>query len=377
MKDGDLIFCKQCVMDSTGNPEFTIDANGICNYCHEYKEKEKIRLLPSPEREEALKSIIKSIVDSGKGKSYDCIIGVSGGVDSTYTAYLVKKLGLRPLAVHFDNGWNSELAVHNIQKVLEVLGIDLYTYVVDWNEFKDLQYSFLKASTPDGEIPTDHAILAILYKIAGKHGIKYIISGNNFKTEGVMPKLWSYGHIDWRYIQSVHKKFGKKRLKTYPHFTVFKFLWYTFFLRIRMISILNYVNYNRTEAMDLLLSELKWQYYGGKHYESTYTKFYQGYILPTKFNIDKRKIHLSALILANEITREQALNELEKPIYPNDQFFSDREYVIKKFRINEEEFNEIINSEPKTFFDYPNDFFIQSFFRKFLGFLRKKKLFYN
>ena len=255
-----VISCKQCVMDSIGNPEIVLDEHGICNYCHEYREKEKIRLLKSPERENALKDLVARIKKSGEGKPYDCLIGVSGGVDSTFTANYVKKLGLRPLAVHFDNGWNSELAVHNIQKVLEKLDIDLYTYVVNWNEFKDLQMSFLKASTPDGEIPTDHAILATLFQVAGKHNIKFIMSGNNFKTEGVMPRLWAYGHIDWEYIKGIHEKFGTKKLKTFPHFTLTKFLWYTLVKRVKMISILNYMDYDKDEAMRVLLEELNWQY---------------------------------------------------------------------------------------------------------------------
>jgi GMP synthase PP-ATPase subunit len=192
------------------------------------------------------------------GKKYDCLIGVSGGVDSTYTAFLVKQLGLNPLAVHFDNGWYSELAVNNIQKTLEILKIDLYTYVVNWEEFKDLQLSFLKSSTPDGEIPTDHAILSVLYEIARNNKIKYIISGNNFKSEGIMPRFWAYGHIDWKYIKSIHHIFGSKKLKTYPHLTIFKFLWYTLFCRIKIISILNYIDYDKSSAMEVLQNKSVW-----------------------------------------------------------------------------------------------------------------------
>ena len=337
-----VIFCKQCVMDSTGNPEIYLDSEGICNYCHEYREKEAVRLLTSLQRERALNVLVNRIKKTGEGKPYDCLIGVSGGVDSTFTAYFVKKLGLRPLAVHFDNGWNSELAVHNIQKVLEKLDIDLFTYVVNWNEFKDLQMSFLKASTPDGEIPTDHAILATLYQVAGKHNIKFIMSGNNFKTEGVMPRLWSYGHIDWRYIKGVHKLFGTKKLKTFPYFTLTKFLWYTLIKRAKMIAILNYMDYAKDEAMRVLMEELKWQYYGGKHYESNYTKYFQGIVLPQKFHIDKRKLHLSALILCGQMNRIDALKELGKPIYPLDKIGDDTEYIIKKFGMEADELEAIL-----------------------------------
>ncbi|GJM33476.1 MAG: LPS biosynthesis protein WbpG [Saprospiraceae bacterium] len=365
-------------MDTIGNPEITFDEQGICNYCYEYREKEKIRILPTPEQKKTLSTIVSKIKAAGEGKQYDCIIGVSGGVDSTFTAYYVKKkLGLRPLAVHFDNGWNSELAVHNIQKVLDILEIDLYTYVVNWDEFKDLQLSFLKASTPDGEIPTDHAILATLYRVAGKYGIKYIISGNNFKTEGIMPRLWAYGHIDWKYIRSIHKQFGHKQLKTFPHFTLLKFLWYTMIKRVRMVSVLNYMDYDKDEAMSVLTEKLNWQYYGGKHYESNYTKFYQGIVLPQKFKIDKRKLHLSALILSGQISRSKALDELKKPIYPLGKVGEDTEYLIKKFGIDKELYEEIMTAQPLSFLNYPNSYGLHLRLRAFLNTLRRKKLYYS
>jgi N-acetyl sugar amidotransferase len=364
-------------MDTEGNPEIVFDDKGICNYCYEYQEKAKVRLIPDDQRESELKKIVDRIKADGKGKTYDCLIGVSGGVDSTYTAHLVKKLGLRPLAVHFDNGWNSELAVSNIEKTLEKLDIDLYTYVIDWEEFKDLQYSFLKSSTPDGEIPTDHAILATIYNIASKHNIKYIMSGNNFKTEGVMPRLWAYGHIDWKYIKNIQGKFGKKKLKTYPYLTLMKFLWYTMVKRVKMISILNYIDYDKDEAMKVLIDELKWQYYGGKHYESNYTKYFQGVILPQKFKIDKRKLHLSALILCGNITKSEALEELKKPIYPLELLDEETDYLIKKFDIDEAKFKAIMDAEPKTFLDYKTNYKMHVVLRNFLATLRKKKLFYS
>jgi len=365
-------------MDTDGNPEIVFDDKGVCNYCHEYNKKAKIRLFVDDDlRNQALEKVVQKIKASGKGKKYDCLIGVSGGVDSTYTAYLVKELGLRPLAVHFDNGWNSELAVSNIEKILDTLGIDLHTFVVDWEEFKDFQLSFLKASTPDGEIPTDHAILSTLYSTASKYGIKHIISGNNFKTEGVIPRLWAYGHIDWKYIKSVHKKFGLKKIKTYPRLTLSKFIWFTLAKRVKLVSILNYIDYDREKAMQLLIDDLQWQYYGGKHYESNYTKFYQGVILPEKFNIDKRKLHLSALILSGQMTREKALLDLKEPVYPMDKIGEDTEYLIKKFDMNSKIFNQIMKEKPLTFLDYPNNNAIHVRLRNFLNFLRKKKLYYK
>ena len=370
--------CSQCVMDTEGNPEIEFDHNGVCNYCHEYREKAAIRLFDNDvERQQALDTLVEKIKSSGRGKAYDCLIGVSGGVDSTYTAYLVKQLGLRPLAVHFDNGWNSELAVSNIEKILDTLGIDLHTFVVDWEEFKDLQLSFLKASTPDGEIPTDHAILATLYRTASKHNIKYIISGNNFKTEGVMPRLWAYGHIDWKYIRNVHRRFGTKKLKTFPYLTLGRFVRSTFFRRVKLVSILNYVDYDRQGAMQLLIDQLDWKYYGGKHYESNYTKFYQGIILPKKFHIDKRKLHESALILAGLQSREAALNNLELPPYPAGKEAEDTEYVIKKLGITREQFDEIMATKPRTFLDYPSNYALHVKLRELLARLRAKGMYHK
>ena len=369
--------CAQCIMDTLGNPEIHFDEHGVCNYCHEYTEKAKVRLIAPEEREKRLNEVIEKIKKSGKGNQYDCVIGISGGVDSTYVAFMVKKYGLRPLAVHFDNGWNSEVAVSNIEKTLKKLDIDLFTYVVDWEEFKDLQYSFLKASTPDGEIPSDHGIYATLYKIAAKYGINFIIYGNNFKTEGVMPRLWAYGHIDWKYIKSIHKLFGKTKLKTFPYFTTFKFLWYSIIKRIKIISILNYIDYDKNEAMKVLENDLDWIYYGGKHYESNYTKYYQGILLPQKFKIDKRKLHQSALILCGATTREEALVEIQKPAYPPEKVKEDTEYVIKKFGITDEEYNNILHDKIKNYTDYPSHYKLHRVFRNFLLYLRKHKLFYS
>jgi len=207
---------------------------------------------------------------------YDCIIGVSGGVDSSYVAYVVRQLGLRPLAVHLDNGWDSELAVSNIKNFLNKLDIDLYTHVLDWEEFKQLQIAFLEASTPDSEVPTDHAIMAVLYKEAAKRNIQYIILGVNTVTEAIHAPRWSYGHNDWRYIKSVNRLFGKIKLKRFPHFSLFNLIYYSIIKRIKIVRILDFVNYKKQEAMRILQDELYWKPYGGKHYESIYTRFFQG-----------------------------------------------------------------------------------------------------
>ncbi len=343
--------CTRCLMD-TSDPEIQFDDKGVCNHCHDYDRMMTQKVITGAAGEKYLQKLVDEMKRNGRNKPYDCIIGVSGGVDSTYVAYLVKKMGLRPLAVHMDNGWDSELAVKNIEETLKRLNIDLYTEVLDWEEFRDLQASFLKASTPDSEIPSDHAIWAVLGNMADKLKVKYIISGFNVRTESHLPRAWSQGHFDWKYIQSVQKQFGTLRLKTYPHIGFFAY--YRRLLTHRRVDILNYLPYNKAEAMKILEQELGWRYYGGKHYESIYTRFYQGYILPTKFGYDKRRCHLSSLICSGEITREQALKELEKPTYSPAMQEEDREYVVKKLGLTDEAFEAILNAPKKSFWDYPS-----------------------
>lgn len=348
--------CTRCIMDTVADSSITFDASGICHHCRRYDEMFATRVVRGEAGKAVLDSLVKKIKAAGAGKEYDCIIGVSGGVDSTYVAFLVKKLGLRPLAVHLDNGWNSELAVKNIERVLNKLGIDLFTYVIDWEEFKDLQVAFLKASTPDGEIPSDHAIFSVLWREATSRGIKYIISGMNFTTESIYVPDWAYGHSDWRYIKDVHKRFGTRPIRTYPHFSLLYLLYINLFYRIRTVSILNYIDYDKNEAMRVLTEELGWQYYGGKHHESVYTRFYQGYVLPNKFGIDKRYGHLSDLINAGQITREAALKEMQLPPYPETLQAEDLEYVCKKLGLRGGAFDEIMSLPSKTFRDYKNSF---------------------
>lgn len=370
--------CTKTVMDTIGDPDIKFDEHGVCNYYHEFSAKLKVRVPEPEEGRMKLALLVDKIKLAGKGKTYDCIIGVSGGVDSTYTAWLVKKLGLRPLAVHLDNGWDSEIAVKNIENILNKLGIDLYTEVLDWEMFKDLHLSFLKASTPDGEIPTDHAILAILYQIADKYGVRYIISGMNFRNEGMLPPSWARGYLDWKYVRSVQKQFGHQSLKTYPHLTIYKFLYYNLIKEIRSISLLNYVEFNKEEAIKLIQEELGWQYYGGKHYESIYTRFYQAYILPNKFKIDKRKAHLTCLIISSgKISREEALEILKTPPADPRLMEADKEYVIKKLGITSADFDAIMNAPVKSILDYPNHHSIEMKFRKLLLKLRGMKILPN
>lgn len=362
--------CKRCIMDET-DPDISFDANGICNHCHSYDVNLPKRVFRGNDAELKLHDLISAIKKSGENKEYDCIIGVSGGVDSTYVALLVKDYGLRPLAVHFDNGWNSELAVSNIKRTLDTLGIDLVTYVIDWEEFRSLQIAFLKASTPDGEIPTDHAISALLFKEASSRGIKYVISGMNYATEATGVPAWSYGHMDWKYIKAINKKYGSRKILRYPHISFLQLAWWSLIKRIKVVSILNYVDYHKKMAMNILRDRIGWQYYGGKHYESVYTRFFQGYVLPTKFNADKRKMHLSDLIHSGQISRCEALNELEENEYiDSGMYLEDKIFVCKKLGLTENEFSEIMGLKKKTFRDYPNSFIFVLMLKRIVNQLR-------
>jgi len=353
----------------TSDVEITFDENGFCNHCVDYFERMSKLTYQGASSDKQLAEIVKKIKASGKNQKYDCIIGVSGGIDSSYVAYLTKKLGLKPLAVHLDNGWNSELAVSNIEKILEKLDIDLYTHVLDWEEFKDLQLSFLKASIPEIETPTDMAIPAVLHELAAKHNVKYIISGGNYATEGILPKSWHYDRKDVKFLRAIQEQFGTKKLSTFPTFGYIKEIYYKFFKGIRFVYILNYVPFSKKNAMELLENELNWKYYGGKHYESIYTRFVQSYILPEKFNIDYRKSTAATQICAGEVTMQQALDELVSKPYIDKRVEEDKEYFCKKLGISIPEFDTIMNVPPKSYKDYPNDKklleFLYGVYRKF------------
>lgn len=348
-----ITVCSRCVMDSTAS-EIVFDENGVCNFCKHYDEVRTKDLYQDDEGQQKLETLIKQIKEKGKNSDYDCLIGLSGGVDSSYVAYLVKKFGLRALAIHLDNGWNTELAVANVEQIVKRLNIDLKTYVLDWREFKDIQTSFLKSSISNIEIPTDHAIWAILIKTAGKMKIPYIIAGNNVVTESIMPESWLYGSKDSKLIKSIHRIFGKIKLKTYPSLTTFNYVDYLLVRGIRWVPILNYISFKKDEAKKLLIDELGWRDYGGKHYESIFTRFFHAYYLPEKFGYDLRKSYLSAMVCSGQMTREKAIEELNQPPAPKEMLVQDREYVIKKLGLSEQEFEQILKSPNKTFEDYPN-----------------------
>jgi N-acetyl sugar amidotransferase len=339
----------------TSDVDITFDHKGFCNHCKDYFARIAQRVYLGEESDRQLANIITNIKKSGQGKDHDCVIGVSGGVDSSYVAYLAKQYGLRPLLVHMDNGWNSEISVKNIKNIADKLGLDYQSYVLDWEEFKNIQLAFFKASIPEMETPTDIAIPAALHKIAAEHGIKYIISGGNYVTEGILPKTWHYNAKDVKYFKHILKNFGAKKTKTFPLFGWKEEAYYKLFGGIRMIYILNYVPFSKTDAMKLLENELGWKYYGGKHYESKYTGFVQSYILPEKFNIDYRRATLSNQICAGEITRMKALELLKEIPYDKEKVQEEMIYVCKKLGIHINDFNIIMNLPPKIYRDYPND----------------------
>lgn len=344
--------CTVSVMDNIADPNITFDENGICNYYHEFNKAYALNVHQGADGERLFKELVDTITKEGSGKQYNCIMGLSGGVDSTYVAYVAKQHGLRPLAVHFDNGWNSELAVKNIENIVQKLGFDLHTFVINWDEFKDLQIAYLKASVIDIEAITDHAIFATLYRMAGEMGIKYILSGTNIQTEHTLPKSWIHPKSDHVNIKAIHKLFGTVPLKTFPFMDAKVKRYYQQMKGVQSISIPNYFEYNKAKVKELIQKELGWRDYGGKHYESIWTRFYQGYILPEKFKVDKRKAHLSDLIFSKQITKQEAIAELAKPIYDSAVFKEDYDFVLKKLGFTNEEFQDIMKRPPVSHYAY-------------------------
>jgi N-acetyl sugar amidotransferase len=338
--------CSRCIMDDTVQA-ITFDDKGECTFCEIHDEMEaKFPLNDSTSQK--LEKLVANIKKEGKRKRYDCIVGVSGGRDSTYTLYSVVKLGLRPLAVHFDNGWNTDLAVQNIKNVCKKLNVEFYTHVADWEEFKDLQRAFLKASVPDAEVPTDWVIFSVLFKTAQDEGVKYIIHGHSFRTEGTTPLTWTY--MDGKYVNFIHKRFGSLKIKSFPVMTMFDYLYYVFIKRIKQVRLLYYLPYDEKAVMGMLTKEVGWQSYGGKHHESKYTGFFQSYILPRKFNIDKRKLHYSSLIRSGQMDRTTSLEMIKTDPYNGGEETLD--YCLKKLDFSQEEFESIMNEKPRLFLEY-------------------------
>ena len=345
--------CKNCILDTNDDPNLLFDEYGVCNYCTNYKKKYVDEFPSLAIRSKQLEGLLEKIKQNGVGKKYDSIMGLSGGVDSSYLAYLAKEWGLNPLLIHFDNGWNSELAVKNIDSIISHTGFDLYTYVVDWDEFKDLQLSYIKASVLDWEIPTDHGFFAMLYKQASKHKIKYILTGHNFQTEAILPKTMRWSKMDVANIIDIHDKHGTKKLKTFPMMGFFEYSKYQLIEKIERLNLLEFVNYDKNDAKETIIKEFGWRDYGGKHYESIFTRFYQGYVLKEKFGYDKRKAHLSNLICSGQIIRDEALIEIQKNPYSSElQLAEDKEFVLKKLGIDNDMFENFMKSPVKSHLEY-------------------------
>ena len=346
--------CSRCVMDES-DPDIYFNYNHYCNHCVEFFDFKQAIAYQKGKSEKELEVLVSKIKKAGKKNKYDCLIGVSGGVDSSYVAYLVKELGLRPLALHMDNGWNSEHSAANIRNICSKLDIDYISHVLNWNEFKDIQLSILKSSIVEVELPTDIAITAVLHRAAAENNIKYIIGGGNYATEGILPESWFYNPRDKKLLKSIHKEFGTIPMKTFPTFDFWQEIYYKFFKGIKMAYLLNHFPYSKDEAMNILTTKFSYQEYGGKHHESVFTRFAQSYIQPVKFNVDYRRATLSSLICNGIIGREEALLELSKPSYDAATLNADKDYVAKKFNISVEELNAIISAEPKSYKNYPND----------------------
>jgi len=337
--------CTLSVMDTIADPDITFDDKGICNYYYDYLEAEKKHVLKGDEGKKRLESELKKIKDADNSSKYDCILGLSGGVDSTYLCLMAKEHGLNPLVVHFDNGWNSELAQHNIENTVKICGFDLYTYVVDWREFKEMQLAYLRASVVDIEVLTDHAFMAVLYEQARKWKIKYVLAGMNIVTEQVLPRHWIYNKADTVNIKDIVNTHGYvkiKDIKTYPFLNYLTKRYCDEVLKMEVITPLNWIEYNYDSVKKEIMEKLHWRDYGGKHYESVWTRFYQGYILAKKFHIDKRKAHLSNLIFSGQMTKASAKEVLLNPMIDNSIFESDYEFVLKKMGLKVNDFENLL-----------------------------------
>ena len=338
--------CTRCLMDTTAEG-ITFDENGVCNYCRDF---ELVLQKPKKRINVSLESLVEKIKQDGKKKPYDCIVGVSGGVDSSYTLVKVKELGLRPLAVHMDNGWDSELAANNIKNLVQGLGVDLYTHVIDWDEYRELMQAFFDADVIDIELLYDNAMLAVDYEQADKYGIKYILAGTNTSTEGMrMPKNWNWFKFDKKNIYKL-AKLRNVKIKTFPAFGTLDFVYHEFVKQNKWISFLDYLpNYDKFEALSILQKDFGYKPYPYKHYESIFTRFYQGFILPEKFHVDKRKVHLSTLILAGQLSKEEALKQMQgKYAYPSQkELDEDIQYFLKKMRWTREQLDAYLKRPEK------------------------------
>ena len=346
--------CSQCVMDTT-DPEITFDAQGICNHCHEFDERARREWFPNEEGERRWEVVVQQIKAGGKGQEYDCILGLSGGVDSSYLALKIHDWGLRPLVMHVDGGWNSELAVANIEAIVKHCGFDLHTQVVDWEDMRDLQMSYLRSAVANQDVPQDHIFFSSLYHFATRNRIRYILSGGNLATEGVFPSAWHGDAMDAVNLKAIHKQYGERKLANYKMISFFDYyLWYPFVKKMRTIRPLNYMPYDKAAALKELEETVGYKPYPRKHGESVFTKLFQNYYLPKKFGMDKRRPHLSSLIVSGQMTREEAQKKMQEPLYDPTELEIDITYFCKKLRISRQEFDELMNAPIHHYTDFPN-----------------------
>lgn len=352
--------CSNCVMDTT-DQKITFDSTGVCDHCTTFYKDIKPFWNTGDAGERQINQLADKIKVAGKGKDFDCIVGMSGGIDSSYLVYLAKeKLGLRPLVFHVDAGWNSQQAVNNIEQIVDRLGLDLYTEVIDWEEMKDLQLSFFKSGVPHVDTPQDHAFFATMYKFANKHKIKHILTGGNYSTECVRnPLEWMYYQSDSSQIKDIHTKFGSRPLKNFPLTSV---LWHKIYLPYikgtKLYRPLDFMPYHKEDATQFLVEEYGYQRYAQKHFESRFTRFYESYWLPEKFGFDTRKVQYSSLILTDQMSRDEALERLKSPAYDPSTLDEDFKYIANKLDVTVDELRECFKAENKTYKDYKNQLWI-------------------
>ena len=375
MKKNYYQICTNCVMD-TSDSRITFDEKGVCDHCNDFYRN----VLPNWHTDERGKLELEKIVDKikkdGRNRSFDCLLGMSGGVDSSYMLHLaVKELGLRPLVFHVDGGWNSELSIHNIQVMIDKLELDLYTEVINWEEMKDFQLAFFKSGVPHIDIPQDHAFVATLYKFAEKYKVKYILNGGNISTEGVRnPMEWLYYGTDMKQIHAIMKRFSTVKMETYPFSSIFKHKIYLRYIRgVQVVKLLNYLPYIKKDALTLLQKEYGWTPYPQKHFESCFTKFFEGYWLPERFGFDTRRVQFSSLILTKQMTREEALEKLSKPAYNLEKIENDFNNIAAKLGITTEELKGYFNMPKKYYWDYPNQQSLFNWGAKVLKFMGVEK----
>ncbi len=345
------------------NPNIIFDEKGECNCCKEARSRMPHEWFPNPEGRKLLESLVAELKRCGEGHSYDCMIGLSGGIDSAYvTHFLRREFGLRLLAVHVDGGWNSESAVYNIEALVRRLNLDLYTYVVEWEEMRDLQCAFLRASVLNQDIPQDHAFFATLYRTAVKFGIRHFISGINFSSECVAPSNWGYPAMDGKHLRGVHARFGTGRLDTFPVLGLPEHLWLTKIRKqLHLHRILNFLPYDKEAAKREIALEYGWKDYGGKHHESRFTKFYEEVYLPIKAGFDKRRLHLSSLIVSGQMTRQDALEILKTPICNPNEVSRHKRFVAKKLDLSDHEMEDLLNSPISAHHSFPNNRLVYKF----------------